>query len=151
VAGPHLFQVQSCDKPQREVAMYVSIKGSVKEVFDAAIKTAALKALDDGIRSAVDANKSFDTKKADKVAIVLTASVAVSADDKAKPTKLKAVIAIDGLLTGGTAQAFKASGNGSMDGLNPKKLAQGAADLIDSVVSDLMKNKVLPQMLKMAP
>jgi hypothetical protein len=63
--------------------MYVSIKGSVKEVFDAAIKAAALKALCDNIRDAVDANKGFDTKKADKVSIVLTASVSVSADDKA--------------------------------------------------------------------
>jgi hypothetical protein len=130
--------------------MYVSIKGNVKEVFDAAMKAAALKALCDGIRDAVDANKSFDTKKADKTAIVLTATVALSADDKAKPTKMKAVIGIDGLLTGGAAQAFKASGNGSMDGLNPKKLDQDAVDLIGSVVSDLMKNKVLPQMLKMS-
>ncbi len=131
--------------------MYVSIKGSVKEVFDAAHKAAALKALCDNIRDAVDANKGFTTKKADKVAIVLTATVAVSADDKAKPTQLKATIGVDGLLTGGTAQAFKASGNGTMDGLNPKKLDQDVADLVNSVVSDLMKNKVLPQMLKMAP
>jgi hypothetical protein len=131
--------------------MYVSIKGSVKEVFDAAHKAAALKVLCDNIRDAVDANKSFTTKKADKIAIVLTANVAVSADDKAKPTQLKATIGVDGLLTGGTAQAFKASGNGTMDGLNPKKLDQDVADLVNSVVSDLMKNKVLPQMLKMAP
>jgi hypothetical protein len=131
--------------------MYVSIKGSVKEVFDAAFKAAALKALCDNIRDAVDANKSFTTKKADKVAIVLTASVAVSADDKDKPTKLKATVGIDGLLTGGTAQAFKASGNGAMDGLNPKKLEKDINELISSMVSDLMKNKVLPQMLKMTP
>jgi hypothetical protein len=131
--------------------MYVSIKASVKEVFDTAHKAAALKALDDSIRAAVDANKSFTTKKPDKLSIVLTATVAVSADDKAKPSKLKATLSIDGLLTGGTAQAFKATGNGAMDGLNPKKLELDVTDLVKSVVSDLMKNKVLPQMLKMAP
>ncbi|MBC7939914.1 MAG: hypothetical protein H7Z19_09165 [Chitinophagaceae bacterium] len=131
--------------------MYVSIKGSVKEVFDAAHKAAAQKALCDNIRDAVDANKSFSTKKAEKVLIELTASVSVSADDKAKPTKLKATIGIDGLLIGGTAQAFKASGNGAMDGLNLKKLDRDLIDLISSVVTDLMKNKVLPQMLKMTP
>jgi len=131
--------------------MYVSIKGNVKEVFDAALKSAALAALCDSIREAVDANKNFSTKKADKVAIVLTASASVSADDKAKPTSLKASIAIDGLLTGGTSQAFKASGNGSIDGLNLKKLDRDVADLIDSVVAELMKNRVVPQMLKMSP
>ena len=131
--------------------MYVTIKGNIKEVFDAALKSAALTALNDSIRDAVDAHKSFSTKKADKVAIVITASATVSADDKAKPTQLKATIGIDGLLTGGTAQAFKASGNGSMDGLNAKKLERDVADLISSVVSDLMKSKVIPQMLKMTP
>lgn len=131
--------------------MYVTIKGSIKEVFDAAFKAAALKILCDSIRDAVDANKKFSTTKAEKVAILLTASASVSADDKAKPTTLKATIAIDGLLTGGTAQAFKASGNGSMDGLNPKKLERDVADLISSIVGDLMKSKVIPQMLKMAP
>jgi hypothetical protein len=131
--------------------MYVTVKGTVKEVFDTALKAAALKILCAGIRDAVDANKNFSTQKADKVAIVLTASVSVSADDNAKPTRLKAAIGIDGLLTGGTAQAFKASGNGTMDGLNAKKLDRDVADLINSVVADLMKNKVIPQMLKMAP
>jgi hypothetical protein len=38
-----------------------------------------------------------------------------------------------------------------MEGLNPKKLELDVTDLVKSVVSDLMKNKVLPQMLKMAP
>lgn len=131
--------------------MYVSIKGNIKDVFDTALKSAALASLCDGIRDAVDADKNFSTKKAEKVAIVLTASASVSADDKAKPTQLKATIGIDGLLTGGAAQAFKASGNGTMDGLNVKKLDRDVASLIDSVVVDLMKSKVIPQMLKMTP
>lgn len=131
--------------------MYVSIKGNIKDVFDTALKSAALAALCDGIRDAVDADKNFSTKKAEKVAIVLTASASVSADDKAKPKQLKATIGIDGLLTGGAAQAFKASGNGTMDGLNVKKLDRDVASLIDSVVVDLMKSKVIPQMLKMTP
>ena len=131
--------------------MYVSIKGNIKDVFDTALKWAALASLCDGIRDAVDADKNFSTKKAEKVAIVLTASASVSADDKAKPTQLKVTIGIDGLLTGGAAQAFKASGNGTMDGLNVKKLDRDVASLIDSVVVDLMKSKVIPQMLKMTP
>jgi hypothetical protein len=132
--------------------MYVSIKATVKDVFDSAFKSAALAALSDTIRDAVEAEKNFDTKKKDdKMAIVLTASVSVKADDKASPKKLTAAIAIDGLLTGGAAQAFKAAGNGSMDGLNAKKLDRDVAGLIKSIVSDLMKDKVVPQMLKMAP
>jgi|SoiMethySBSTD1v2_1073268.scaffolds.fasta_scaffold421418_2 hypothetical protein len=132
--------------------MYVSIKCSIKDVFDPAFKAAALTALSDGIRDAVDADKNFSTKKAEKVALVLTASASVSADDKAKPKQLKATIAIDGLLTGsGAGQAFKASGGAAMDGLNARKLDRDVAGLIDSVVVDLMKDKVIPQMLKMKP
>jgi len=60
--------------------------------------------------------------------------------------------AIDGLLTGsGAGQAFKASGGAAMDGLNARKLDRDVAGLIDSVVVDLMKDKVIPQMLKMKP
>jgi hypothetical protein len=131
--------------------MYVSIKGTVKEVFDSALKSAVLAALCDGIRDAVEADKTFNTKKAEKVAIVLTANVSVSADDKAKPTRMKATIGIDGLLTGGAAQAFKAAGNGAMDGVNIKKLEREVVGLINDVLGDLMKDKVLPQMLKMKP
>jgi hypothetical protein len=132
--------------------MYVSIKCSIKDVFDSALKSTALAALSDGIRDAVDADKNFSTKKAEKVTLVLTASASVSADDKAKPKQLKASVAIDGLLTGGVAgQAFKASGNATMDGLNARKLDRDVAGLIDSVVVDLMKDKVIPQMLKMKP
>lgn len=132
--------------------MYVSIKGSIKDVFDSALKSAALAALCDGIRDAVDADKNFSTKKAEKVTVLLAASASVSADDKAQPKRLKATVGIDGVLTGGgAAQAFKATGNGNMDGLNVKKLDRDVAGLIDSIVSDLMKDKVLPQMLKMKP
>ncbi len=126
-------------------------QGQYQGVFDTALKSVALASLCDGIRDAVDADKNFNTKKAEKVAIVLTASASVSADDKAKPTQLKVTIGIDGLLTGGAAQAFKASGNGAMDGLNLKKLDRDVASLIDSVVVDLMNGKAIPQMLKMTP
>jgi hypothetical protein len=131
--------------------MYVSIKGSIKDVFDSAFKTVALKALCDGIREPLDADKNFDTKKVEKLAIVLTASASVSADDKAAPKQMKVIVGIDGLLTGTAPQAFKASGNGTATGLNVKKLDREVTGLIGSVVSDLMKDKVLPQMLKMKP
>jgi hypothetical protein len=131
--------------------MYVSIKGSIKEVFDSGLKSVALAALTDGIRDAVDAEKSFSTKKVEKTAVVLTANASVSADDKDSPKQLKVAVGIDGVYSGGTTQAFKASGNGKMDGVNVKRLERDVADLIDSVVSDLMKNKVIPQMLKLKP
>lgn len=131
--------------------MYVSIKCSIKEVFDNAMKAPALKALGSAIRSAVESNKAFDTKKVDKTAIVLTASASVAADDKAKPTELKAAVAIDGVLTGGAAQAFKASGNGKLGGVNAKKIDRDVEALVESVAGDLMKDKVIPQMLKMKP
>ena len=131
--------------------MYVTIKCTVKDIFDAAFKSAALAALDDAVRGAVDAEKTFSTKKSEKLAIALIATASVSADDKANPKQLKAVVAVDGVLTGGTGQAFKASGNGKMDGVNAKKLERDVADLIESVAGDLMKSKVIPQMLKMQP
>lgn len=132
--------------------MYVSIKGNIKDIFDSGLKSAALAALSDGIRDAVDAEKSFSTKKAEKTALVLTASASVAADDKAKPKQLKVTIGIDGVLTGTSApHAFKASGNATMDGLNVKKLDREVATLIDSVLVELMKDKVIPQMLKMTP
>ncbi len=130
--------------------MYVSIKCSVKDVFDTAYKSAALTALSDGIREAVDADKNFSTKKAEKLTIVLTAYASVTADDKAAPKQLKVTVGIDGLLTGsGAGQAFKASGNATMDGVNPKKVDRDVATLVDDVVGDVMKGKVIPQMLKM--
>lgn len=131
--------------------MYVSIKCSIKEAFDNAMKGPALKALGSAIRSAVESNKAFDTKKVDKTAIVLTASASVAADDEAKPTELKAAVAIDGVLTGGPAQAFKASGNGKLGGVSTKKIDRDVEALVESVAGDLMKNKVIPQMLKMKP
>lgn len=131
--------------------MYVSIKCSIKDVFDNALKGPALKALGSAVRSAVEANKAFDTKKVEKTAIVLTASASVAADDKAKPTELKANVSVDGVLTGGAAQAFKASGNGKLSGVNAKKIDRDVEALVESVAGDLMKDKVLPQMLKMKP
>ena len=69
-----------------------------------------------------------------------------------KPKQLKVTIGIDGLRTGTAApQAFKASGNGVMDGLNVKKLDRDVATLIDSIVGDLIKDKAIPQMLKITP
>ena len=131
--------------------MYVSIKCSIKDIFDAAFKSAAIAALGEAVREAVDADKNFSTQKTEKIAIALMASASVTADDKAKPSQLKASVNIDGVLTGGTGQAFKATGNGKMDGLNAKKLERDVADLIESVATDLMKSKVIPQMLKMKP
>lgn len=131
--------------------MYVTIKATLKDIFDSGMKSAAGKAFESTITKAVQAEKDFDTKKADKTSIVLSASCSVTADDPKAPKKIKAVVSVDGLLTGGAAQAFKASGNGSMDGLNPKKLEDDVTALIEAVAGDLMKDKVIPQMLKMKP
>lgn len=131
--------------------MYVSIKCSVKDVFDNALKAPALKALGSAVRSAVEANKAFDTKKTEKTQIVLTASASVSADDNNKPTELKATVAVDGLLTGAAPQAFKASGNGKLTGVNARKIERDVEALVESVAADLMKDKVIAQMLKMKP
>lgn len=131
--------------------MYVSIKASIKEIFDPGLKDAAKKALDGAITKAVQSDKTFDTKKAEKTYIELTSACSVTADDPKAPKKIKAVLSVDGVLMGGTAQGFKASGNGTMDGVNPKKLDGDVAGLIESIVGDLMKGKVIPQMLKMKP
>jgi hypothetical protein len=131
---------------------YVSIKCDVKSIFDNAFKSAALEALKDAITTAVDGHGDFTTSAKSKVTIVLTSAVtSLTADDKEKPSSLEVKISIDGLLTGGTAAAFKASSAGSADGFNPKKVKEQVGELVDAVAASLMKSKVLPQMVKMIP
>jgi hypothetical protein len=132
--------------------MYVSLKTNCKTVFRDEAKKPALAALEKAVLKAVDANSAFDTAKKDKVGIYLTATiVSLTANDKDNPTDLKLVVSVDGTLMGGSASGFKASGNGALNGVSMKTLPRDVADLVDAVVSDLMKNKVIPQMLKMKP
>lgn len=132
--------------------MDVSIKVTCKNIFSNDLKAPALKALEDAVYKAVDANSTFDTSKKGKVFIDLAASIdSLTANDKANPTELKLVVTINGTLLGGAASSFKATGNGAIDGVSAKRLDKDTKELIDSVVGDLMKSKVIPQMLKMKP
>ncbi len=131
---------------------YVSLKCDAKTIFDPKLKPAVLDALEKAITKAVNANSKFTTSTKSKVSIFLSAVVvSVTLDDKDKPTKMEAKLTIDGTLLGATGQAFKASGSAAMSGLNPKNPGADAAALVDDAASDLMKTRVLPQMVKMVP
>lgn len=132
--------------------MDVAIKVTCKNIFSSDLKAPALKALEDAIYKAVDANSNFDTSKKGKVFIDLTATIdSLTANNKDNPTELKLVVTVNGTLLGGSASSFKATGNGGIDGVSVKRLDKDAKELIDAVVGDLMKTKVIPQMLKMKP
>src|SRR2546429_2305257 len=131
---------------------YVSLKCEVKDAFDKTLKPALLKALSEAITTAVNANSNFTTTTKSKETFTLSGAViSLKADDNDNPTSLEVKVSIDGVFLGGTGQAFKAAGNGKMTGTSTKKVESDAADLVDSVVSDLMKTKVLPAMVNMLP
>jgi len=131
---------------------YVSVKCEVKDAFDKTLKPALLKALGEAITTAVNTNSNFTTTtKSKEMFTVSGVVISLKADDNANPTSLEVKVSIDGVFLGGTGQAFKAAGNGKMTGTNAKKIDSDATDLVDSVVSDLMKGKVLPAMVNMLP
>jgi len=131
---------------------YVEIECEVKDAFDKNLKPALLKALGGAVVPAINAHSKLTTTTKSKVSFTLSVKVlSLTTDDKNNPKSLAATVFIEVIFHGDPLQSFKATGNGKMTGTNAKRLEADARDLVDSVVSDLLKNKVIPQMAKWAP
>ena len=128
--------------------MYITLK-CIFKLYDRALEPAVKKAAEARIAKAVEAQSGMSLKKKDDQNVVLTVTVALDADDKKAPKQLKATITIEGVLLGRSAALLNATGHGKMDGLNPKKIDGDAAFVGDSAVADLMKDKVIPALLKL--
>jgi hypothetical protein len=129
---------------------YVSVKCDVKDVFDNAVKPGVLKAMGATITDAIN-NKSsgkLTTKDKSNEGFLLTATVtSLKADDKDKPTKLDAKVAISVMTIGSTAKAFNGSAGGSEDGVG-SKVQSAAEELVTGILDDFMP-KVIKTMLSL--
>lgn len=119
---------------------YVSVKCEAKDVYDSALKSGLVKVMTDSISDAIN-NKSsgkFSTKSKSDEGFLLTASLAsLKADDKDKPTKLDAKVAISVLAIGSTAKAFNGSSSGSVDGFG-SKAPSAAEDVVIGILEEFM-------------
>jgi hypothetical protein len=129
---------------------YVSVKCDAKDVYDGALKAGLTKVMTDAVTDAINnqSNGKLSTKNKADEGFLLTASVAsLKADDKTKPTKLDAKIAVTVVAIGSTAKAFTGSSNGAIDGVG-SKVQSAADDLVTSILEDFMP-KVIKTMLSL--
>ena len=129
---------------------FVSVKCEAKEVFDSKLKAGLIKAMTETIASAIDKNSNgkLTTKGTKDEGFLLTATLAsLTADDKAKPTKLDAKTTISVLSIGSTAKAFNGSKGGSTNGFG-SRVQPAAEDLVVSILDDFMP-KVIQTMLSL--
>ena len=118
---------------------YVELKVNCKELFDKKLE----KGLSDRAlavaKNQIDSKSggALTTKTKSKEGFLVSLDLTIKADDKAAPTQLDGKIAITALAIGGTAKAFTGSANGKVDGFG-KKPENGANDLVEAIVEDLM-------------
>jgi hypothetical protein len=118
---------------------YVELKVVCKELFDKKLEKSLVDRATAIAKNQID-NKSggaLTTKTKSKEGFIVTLDLTIKADDKAAPTKLDGKLAITAISIGGTAKAFTGSSNGKVDGFG-KKPENGANDLVDALVEDLM-------------
>jgi hypothetical protein len=129
---------------------YVSVKCDAKDVFNNALKSGLIKAMTTNITNAIN-NKSggkLTTKDKSDQGFILTATLtSLKADDKDKPTKLDAKLALSVMTIGSTAKAFNGTSGGSADGVGPK-VQDAAEDLVNGLLDDFMP-KVIKTMLSL--
>jgi len=127
----------------------VALKCEVKKIFDKNLTKPVLQQVKDTIEAAVNKTKGLVFDKNCKDGWVLTATlVLLDVDDPAKPTSMEVKVQIDGMAFSQTASTLKATGNAKMSGVRPKKIEDDAKMLVNDVLDDLMKNKVIPALTK---
>ncbi len=129
---------------------YVSVKCDVKDAYDGGLKADLTKAMTDTITEAINGKSGgkLSTKDKSDEGFALTASLtSLKADDKSKPTKLDAKVAISVLAIGSTAKAFNGTSGGTTDGFG-SKVASAAQDLVVGVCEGMMP-KVIKTMLSL--
>jgi len=88
------------------------------------------------------------TKDKSTEGFILTATLtSLKADNKDKPTKLDAKLALSVMTIGSTAKAFNGTSGGSEDGVGPK-VQDAANDLVTGILDDFMP-KVIKTMLSL--
>src|SRR5882724_10820856 len=127
---------------------YVSVKCDAKDLFDSALKSGLIKAMTTTITDAIN-NKSsskLTTKDKSDEGFILTATLtSLKADDKDKPTKLDAKLALTVMTIGSTTKAFNGTSGGSANGIG-SKIQEAAEDLVTGILDDFMP-KVIKTML----
>lgn len=129
---------------------YVSVKCDAKDLFDSALKSGLIKAMTTTICDAINTKSSskLTTKDKSDEGFILTATLtSLKADNKDKPTKLDAKLAISVMTIGSTAKAFNGTSGGSEDGVGPK-VQDAANDLVTGILDDFMP-KVIKTMLSL--
>jgi hypothetical protein len=123
----------------------VSVKADVKKIFDKDLTKAVCEQLKSTIEAAVNKTKGLVFDKNCKEGWFLTATIVLlDVDDPANPKSMEVKVQIDGVELGGAASSFKANGSGKMSGVRAKKIEDDAKGLVNDVVDDLMKDKVIP-------
>ena len=129
---------------------YVSVKCDAKDIFDSKLKSGLIKAMTTCITNAINTKSGgkLTTKDKSDQGFILTAILtSLKADDKNKPTKLEAKLALSVMTIGSTAKAFNGTSGGSEDGVGPK-VQEAADDLVTSILDDFMP-KVIKTMLSL--
>ena len=122
----------------------VSVKCEAKDVYDTTLKASLVKLMTETVSDAIDkkSNNKFVTKSKCDEGFLFNASLAsLKADDKDKPTKLDAKVAITVLAIGSTAKAFTGSSNGSVNGFG-SNAKSAAEDLVLGILEDLMPKAI---------
>jgi|ERR1051325_1058115 hypothetical protein len=129
---------------------YVSVKCDAKDIFDSKLKSGLLKAMTTNITNAINTKSGgkLSTKDKSDEGFILTAILtSLKADDKNKPAKLDAKLALSVMTIGSTAKAFNGTSGGSEDGVGPK-VQEAAEDLVTGILDDFMP-KVIKTMLSL--
>src|ERR1041384_1004733 len=126
----------------------VSAKCVVKDIFDKDLTPAVLKQMKKTVQTLVDKNAGLEFKDSCKEGFLLTVTlVSLKVDDEDKPTSIEAKVSVDGVVMGGSASAFKASGSAKAAGINAKKIEEEATYIVGEALGSLMTKQVIPQML----
>lgn len=129
---------------------YVSVKCDVKDVFDSKLKSGLIKAMTTNITNAINSKSGgkLTTKDKSDEGFILTATLtSLKADDKDKPTKLDAKLALTVMTIGSTAKAFNGTSGGSATGVG-SKVQEAAEGLVTDLLDDFMP-KVIKTMLSL--
>ncbi len=127
----------------------VAAKCEVKKIFDKNLTKPVCDQMTDTIETLVNKTKGLVFDKNCKDGWRLTATlVSLDVDDPAKPTSMEVKLQIDGMAFSQTATTLKATGSAKMKGVRPKKIEDDAKTLVNDVLEDVMKNRVIPAITK---
>ena len=127
----------------------VAAKCDVKKIFDKGLTKPVCEQIQETIETMVNKTKGLVFDKNCKNGWVLNATVVLlDVDDPASPSTMEAKLQIDGMAFSQDASTLKATGSAKMEGVRAKKIKEDAATLVNDVLEDMMKSKVLPALTR---